>query len=85
MRKLFRFIVTPSHGFLEVPKDLGLQFKSRFSEELDDRVYLEEDEDAGRFINWIRENKPALGESLRNCLGHPIYAEDDYKLSFLIR
>jgi hypothetical protein len=75
--KMYRFITDPGHGWLEVPiaeiKALGIADKiSAYSYRKGNMAYLEEDCDAGLFLNaagipktWIyrvyQENTPIRG------------------------
>ncbi|MFZ9327384.1 MAG: hypothetical protein ACO24H_08025 [Polynucleobacter sp.] len=60
--RIFRVHSDPGHAWVKVPKEflrqiIGKDWRkvfTHFSYERDDHVYLEEDEDASRFINWCR-------------------------------
>ena len=60
--KTFDFISDPGHGWVRVEKAFLLQIIgdnwrdtfTPFSYERGDFVYLEEDADAARFVNWCR-------------------------------
>lgn len=59
----FAFISDPGHGWLEVPRqllhDFGIEYDiSRFSYVRGRTAYLEEDQDAGVFIEAFKVEKP---------------------------
>ena len=76
-RKGVRFIITPGHGYLEVP-DTSENRKcfSPYSYENNGKLYLEEDEDAGK---WIDANGLTSYRQLPN-----VHAEDYPELGFLL-
>ncbi len=79
-----RFIITPSHGYLEVSKAFGLPFKSNYSYECEDKVYLEEDCDLSSFIKYAEKNDIVLLSMIKGALNKPIHVENTPKLSWLI-
>ena len=62
--RIFRVHSDPGHAWVKVPKAflakiIGSNWRSvftPFSYERGDYVYLEEDDDASRFVNWCRAN-----------------------------
>lgn len=71
--RTFQIYSDPAHAWIKVPKEFLRQIIGKdwrkvftpFSYERKDYVYLEEDKDAARFINWCNANgiQPLLKES----------------------
>ena len=71
--RTFQIYSDPGHAWIKVPKEFLRQIIGKdwrkvftpFSYERNNHVYLEEDEDANRFINWCNANsiQPVLKES----------------------
>ena len=72
-----RFIVTPGHGYLEVEDNPeNRQFFSPYSYERGGKLYLEEDDDASK---WLKSHGLDSYKDIPT-----VYAEDDRSLKFLM-